>query len=294
MVIVSSLIYSISLCKHGKFTRFGSLAFILSLFLWIVFTDSLFIILVITPLLIKLPSFPFFYWLPEVHSESNSSISLVLAGLILKLSIYGLARFLLSTFFLSLQFAAAFLLTFTVLGALVIACSCFRYFDLKKLIAFSSIMHLNLALASLLSLNSCGLLSGMFISLSHSFSSVALFLLAGLLINKTYSRYTDSIFMLDLTLRLMFVLFVLANLNVPGSVNFLGDLLSLTAVASIDPFFLLSFLFSSFLSSLLWFIIINRKLTYNYSYSLCFTPLCVLMWLSIVIFYLGIWWLFYQ
>ena len=53
----------------------------------------------------------------------------------------------------------------------IILLSCFRYFDLKKIIAFSSILHLNLVLVSCLSFNSCGLLSGIFISLSHSFSS---------------------------------------------------------------------------------------------------------------------------
>jgi NADH:ubiquinone oxidoreductase subunit 4 (subunit M) len=186
-----------------------------------------------------------------VHSESNSSISLLLAGLILKLSIYGLIRFILSIFYLSLLFLTTLLLTLTLLGVLIIASSCFRYFDLKKIIAFSSILHLNLVLVSLLSFNSCGLLSGMFISLSHSFSSIALFLLAGLLINKTYSRYIDSIFMLDLILRVLLVLFLLANLNVPGSINFIGELLSLISIISIDTLFIIFFLFTSFLSSLL-------------------------------------------
>jgi len=86
------------------YSIFGSLGFLISLVLWILFSNSLFIILLIIPILIKMPSFPFFYWLPEVHSESNSSISLLLAGLILKLSIYGLMRFILSTFYLSLLF----------------------------------------------------------------------------------------------------------------------------------------------------------------------------------------------
>jgi NADH:ubiquinone oxidoreductase subunit 4 (subunit M) len=264
-------------------------------------SNSLFIILIIIPILIKMPSFPFFYWLPEVHSESNSSISLLLAGLILKLSIYGLIRFILSTFYLSLQFLTTFLLIFTLLGVLIITCSCFRYFDLKKIIAFSSILHLNLVLVlhlnlvlvSCLSFNSCGLLSGIFISLSHSFSSIALFLLAGLLINKTYSRYIDSIFMLDLILRAILVLFILANLNVPGSINFIGEILSLISILSIDTFYIIFFLFTSFLSSLFWFIILNRKLTYNYSYSLWLNHLLILIWLFIIIFYLGYYFLFH-
>lgn len=254
----------------------GSLSFVLAIALWTTFASCLLVTLVIIPLLVKLPAFPFFYWLPEVHSESNSSISLLLAGLILKLSIYGLIRFTLSTFYLPLQFFLPVLLSCTLFGLLIVACSCFRYFDLKKIIAFSSILHLNLSFASLLSFNSCGLLSGIFISLSHSFSSVGLFLLAGLVINKTYSRYLDSIFMLDFALRLLFALFVLANLNIPGSANFLGELLSLVAAFSIGTFYAAFFLLTSFISSLLWFLILNRKLACCCSYSLCVNPLLVL------------------
>lgn len=254
----------------------GSLSFVLSIGGWVVFASSLFTALILMPILIKMPSFPFFYWLPEVHSESNSSISLLLAGLILKLSIYGLSRFILSTFYLSLQFLGLSLSVITLLGVAVIGCSCFRYFDLKKIIAFSSIMHLNLALVSCLSFNSCGLLSGMLISLSHSFSSIGLFLLAGMLINKTYSRYTDSLFMVDFVLRLLLVLLVLVNMNVPGSINFVGELLSLISVGAIDAFYVIGFLAISTLSCLLWFTILNRKLTCNYSYSLCLNPMLTL------------------
>lgn len=234
-----------------------------------------------------MPSFPFYYWLPEVHSESNSSLSLLLAGLVLKLSIYGLTRFMLSSFYLCFQFLAAAVLSLTVLGAVVITCSCFRFFDLKKLIAFSSILHLNLALASLFSLNSCGMLSGILMSLSHSLSSVALFLFAGLLINKTYSRYIDSIFMLDLVLRSVLVFFVLANLSLPGSINFCGELLSLTALVSIDAIVVGCFLLLSFLSNLLWFMIVNRKLVQCCSYSLCYPAACMLLWLVFMLYSLG-------
>lgn len=110
-------------------------------------------------------------------------------------------------------------------------------------------MHLNLVLVSCLSFNSCGLLSGIFISLSHSFSSIALFLLSGLIINKTYSRYLDSIFMLDFIIRSILILFILSNLNIPGSINFIGELLSFISIISIDSFYIIIFLFISYLSS---------------------------------------------
>jgi len=156
---------------------------------------------------------------------------------------------MLSTFFLSLHFLSSLLLTITLFGLLIITCSCFRYFDLKKIIAFSSILHLNLVLISMLSFNSCGLLSGIFISFSHSFSSISLFLFIGLIINKTYSRYIDSIFMLDIIIRALLMLFILSNLNVPGSINFIGELLSFISIFSIDTFYVIFFLFTSFLNS---------------------------------------------
>lgn len=83
------------------FSTFGSLIFILSIG-FILSSNFLFSLLILFPFFIKLPSFPFFYWLPEVHCEANSSIPLFLAGLLLKLSIYGILRFILSSFFLSL------------------------------------------------------------------------------------------------------------------------------------------------------------------------------------------------
>ena len=77
------------------FSILGSINFILSLF-YLIFSISLFSLLIILPFLIKIPTFPFYYWLPEVHCEGNTSISLFLAGLLLKLSIFGIIRFILS------------------------------------------------------------------------------------------------------------------------------------------------------------------------------------------------------
>ena len=114
----------------------------------------------------------------------------------------------------------------------------------------------------------------------------------GLLINKTYSRYIDSIFMLDFIIRSILILFILSNLNVPGSINFIGELLSFISIISIDSFYIIIFLFTSFLNSWFWFLILNRKLTYNYSYTLCVNALIVLIWLLVIIFYLGYYFLF--
>ena len=94
--------------------------------------------------------------------------------------------------------------------------------------------------------------------------------------------------MLDFALRLLFALFLLANLNIPGSANFFGELLSLVAAFSISTFYAAFFLLTSFMSSLLWFLILNRKLACCSHYSICVNPMLVLVWLAGIIFYHGV------
>jgi formate hydrogenlyase subunit 3/multisubunit Na+/H+ antiporter MnhD subunit len=169
-------------------TIFGTISFTLSLSIMIS-SKFLFSLIIVIPFLIKIPSFPFFYWLPEVHCEANTPISLLSAGILLKLSIYGLIRFVLSSLFLSLRILCSVIVSFTLLGIIVATSSCFRYYDLKKIIAFSSIIHPNLSLVSISSMNSSSILSSIFISVSHGLSSISLSLIAGLVKLVEYCIY---------------------------------------------------------------------------------------------------------
>ena len=72
-----------------------------------IYSIYLFSLVIILPFLIKIPTFPFYYWLPEVHCEANTAISLFLAGLLLKLSIFGLIRYILASYYLSLRFLSS-------------------------------------------------------------------------------------------------------------------------------------------------------------------------------------------
>ena len=81
------------------FTILGTIGFSFGL-LFMICSKFYFSLIIILPLIIKIPSFPFYYWLPEIHCEANTSISLLLAGIILKLSIYGIMRFILYSFFM--------------------------------------------------------------------------------------------------------------------------------------------------------------------------------------------------
>ena len=269
------------------FSIFGSLLLLISL---IIFISTSFIItlLLIIPFIIKLPSFPFYYWLPEVHCEVNSSISLLLAGISLKLSIYGILRFIFTSFYISCRFISSFFISFSLIGIIIVCCSCFRYFDLKKIIALSSIIHLNTAFISIYSLSSIGILSTIIISLSHSISSITLFLLTGLVINKTYSRYLDSLFFINSILRGTLLLFILCNLSFPGSINFISELIALIAFYSIDYLLIILFIYSSFLSTFIWFIIYNKKLPYHSCYSLYIIHYMLFILFIIIIYIIGL------
>lgn len=261
-----------------------------SLFGFASFTLSLFSFCFIIMFLIKLPCFPFFYWLPEVHCEASTALSLFLAALLLKLGIYGLLRFVIpSLFYTFLFYFSSLLLLLLLVGILLSICSSFRFIDFKKLIAFSSILHLQICFTSLLSFNSSGLLCSLIISFAHGFSSLSLFLFVGLLISRTYSRLLDSLWFLNGIYRGLFLFFILFNISFPGSFNFVGELLSIIAIVSIDYIFALFVLLSSFLSSLLWLLILNRKLPYHsFYFSFNYVEFFVFLFLIFIVIFAGI------
>ena len=89
-----------------------------------------------------------------------------------KISIYGILRFILSSFFLALRFRSSFVLSFTLIGIILVSASCFRYYDLKKIIAFSSILHLNITLCALYSLSGTGFLIATIIPINNHITPI--------------------------------------------------------------------------------------------------------------------------
>jgi NADH-quinone oxidoreductase subunit M len=172
--------------------------------------------------------------LPEVHCEANSSISLLSAGLLLKLGIFGMMRFILFLFFMSMRFLCGIVLCILLIGIILASCSSLRYYDLKKMIAFSSIIHLNLSFLSLFCMNGCGIIASIISSVSHSLSSSFLFLFSGLFINKVYSRYYESSFFFDQIMRSLLIIGILTNLGFAMTLNFVGEIFALIGLFSID------------------------------------------------------------
>ena len=107
------------------------------------------------------PVFPFHLWLPEVHSETDTCGSVLLAGVLLKVGSYGLMRFTLTLFPVGYSYWSCFIFVVSLFGSYLGSINCLTIYDIKQIIAYSSITHMNLAVADLFTLNIYGLLLSM-------------------------------------------------------------------------------------------------------------------------------------
>ena len=129
----------------------------------------------------KIPMFPFHIWLPEAHVEAPTVGSVLLAGILLKLGVYGFLRFSLCLFpDLSLFFSPLIYLL-SILGIIYASLTAIRQTDLKRIIAYSSIAHMNLVTLGIFSFSIIGIEGAILQSISHGFVSGALFFLVGII-----------------------------------------------------------------------------------------------------------------
>lgn len=123
----------------------------------------------------KIPMFPFHIWLPEAHVEAPTLGSIILASLLLKIGGYGFFRFLLPLFPEGTYFFLPLVNLMAILSILYASFAALYQLDLKKVIAYSSIAHMNLGILGIFSLTSVGMQGGIFTMVSHGLVSSALF-----------------------------------------------------------------------------------------------------------------------
>ena len=139
-------------------------------------------------LAIKLPIFPFHIWLPEAHGEANTVGSILLAGIYLKMSAYGFLFIVVPIFDPILKIYQNFLQIFFFLSIILSSIVLFKIVDLKKFIAYTSIIHMNFTILLIFVKKIEGLFSMIFSLVTHSYVTSALFFLVGLIYKRTHTR----------------------------------------------------------------------------------------------------------
>ena len=187
----------------------------------------------------KIPMFPFHIWLPEAHVEASTTGSVLLAGILLKLGVYGFIRYSLVLFPEASEFFTPLIYTLSLIGVIFASFNAIRQTDLKRIVAYSSIAHMNLVVMGLFSFDLIGLQGAILQSISHGFVAGSLFFLIGMLYNRYHNRILHYYGGLTTVMPLyagFFLIFTMANIALPGTSSFIGEFLILLGIYSDNIF----------------------------------------------------------
>jgi proton-translocating NADH-quinone oxidoreductase chain M len=178
----------------------------------------------------KVPMVPIHLWLPEAHVEAPTAGSVILAGVLLKLGTYGFIRFSLPLFPKASFFFTPLVYTIATTGIIYTSFTAIRQTDFKRIIAYTSIAHMNLVILGIFSFNNIGIEGAILQSLSHGFVASALFLVIGVIYDRYRTRIVQYYGGLTTVMPIyitIFLFFTLANISFPGTSSFVGEFLIL-------------------------------------------------------------------
>jgi len=178
----------------------------------------------------KVPMVPVHLWLPEAHVEAPTAGSVILAGVLLKLGTYGFLRFSFPLFPEASFYFAPIVYLLSVVGIVYTSFTAIRQTDFKRIIAYTSVAHMNLVMVGLFSFNTIGLEGAILQSLSHGFVASALFLIIGVVYERHHTRmvkyYGGLVHVMPLY-TFIFLFFTMSNIGLPGTGSFVGEFLIL-------------------------------------------------------------------
>jgi len=179
---------------------------------------------------IKVPIFPFHTWLPDAHVEAPTAGSVILAGVLLKMGVYGILRFCLPLLPEAAAYFTPAIIALGVIGVIYGAFVAFAQDDLKKLVAYSSVSHMGLIVVGVMAGNMAGMKGGIIQMVNHGLSTGALFILVGALYERKKTRDMNKLGGLAArvpVLATFFVIMTLSSLGLPGLNGFVGEFLLL-------------------------------------------------------------------
>jgi NADH-quinone oxidoreductase subunit M len=175
--------------------------------------------------------------LPDAHVQAPTAGSVILAGILLKLGGYGFILFNLPMFPQASQLFTPLVFTLSVIAVVYTSLVAFRQTDIKKLIAYSSVAHMGFVTMGIFAGNDTGVQGAVFQMLSHGLISGALFLCVGVVYDRMHTR--EIAFYGGLTARMpwyaaIFLMFTMANVGLPGTSGFIGEVLTMTGAYQVS------------------------------------------------------------
>ena len=182
---------------------------------------------------VKMPMWPVHTWLPDAHVQAPTAGSVILAGVLLKMGGYGFIRFSLPMFPAASADFAWLVYSLSMVAVVYTSLVALVQTDMKKLIAYSSVAHMAIVTVGLFAFNTQGLEGAMIVMLSHGLVSGALFLCVGVIYDRLHTREISRYGGLAINMpyyALLFMLFTMASVGLPGTSGFVGEFLSLAGI----------------------------------------------------------------
>ena len=179
---------------------------------------------------IKVPVFPFHTWLPDAHVEAPTPGSVILAGVLLKMGTYGFLRFAIPIFPEAAEYWSWIFLLIGVVGIIYGALVAMVQPDMKKLVAYSSVSHMGYVMIGMFAMNHHGVTGAVYQMLNHGISTGALFLLVGMVYERTHSREIAKYGGLASAapyFTIAFIIVTMSSIAVPMTNGFVGEFLIL-------------------------------------------------------------------
>jgi NADH-quinone oxidoreductase subunit M len=188
--------------------------------------------------MIKVPMVPFHTWLPDAHTEAPTGGSVDLAGVLLKMGAYAFLRFSIPLFPLAAQDAFPLVMVLAVIGIVYGALTAYPQPDMKRLVAYSSVSHMGFIMLGLYAFNSTGVTGGVLQMVNHGLSTGALFILVGLIYDRTHTREISQyggIWGSVPVWSAFFLVVTLSSIGLPGLNGFVGEFLILSGAFRAHP-----------------------------------------------------------
>lgn len=188
---------------------------------------------------VKLPIFPLHTWLPDAHSEAPAPVSMILAGVLLKLAGYGLIRINMEMLASAHAYFAPVLAVLGAVGVVYASLTAFAQTNLKRRLAYSSIAHMGFVLIGIAAFTDIGLSGAVLQMVSHGLIAASLFFLSGVAYERTHTLAMDEMGGMGKSMPTLFALFTagsMASLALPGMSGFVGEIAVFLGFASSDVY----------------------------------------------------------